>query len=113
MRFYFLDGSPELEIEESKLLLSHFMGSDIQGCDYTVNLNLEMCSKVKNGELLEWEGTGNAFTIYIKPSGVLIENAYTFDEFEIATIEEFEWYLTQWKKLLDTREEFTIDSPFD
>ncbi|HHQ4526204.1 TPA: hypothetical protein ACSP1O_004163 [Aeromonas veronii] len=113
MRFYFLDGSPELDIEENKLLLSNFLGGDIQGCNYTVNMNIDMCNKVKTGELPVWEGTGNTFTVYIKPDGVLLYNECTESECQLSSVEEFEWYLTQWKRLLDTREELIIDSPYD
>ncbi|HHQ4309022.1 TPA: hypothetical protein ACSP7Y_005089 [Serratia fonticola] len=113
MRFYKDNfGINDLEIESDKHVIADFFSSDIQGSTYNLNVSVEACKAVANHEIPEWEGTGNAHTVTIKPDGVSIENAYTYDELRLSSIAEFEWYLKQWEKLITTGEEFTIESPF-
>lgn len=105
----------DLEIENDKHVIADFFSSDIQGGiggTYSINLFMKACKAVANHEVPEWEGTGNAHTVTIKPDSVEIYNEYTDESIKISSIAEFEWYLRQWERLITTGEEFTIESPF-
>lgn len=103
---YYIDehGYSCAEVEIEHHLIAWFLKDDIQGSLNGVNEYLELCELVKNGELAEWEGTGNAHTVTIKPRGVEIFNEYTEESVTISTIEEFKGYLEKWKELLLSRE---------
>ncbi|HEK0623175.1 hypothetical protein A0O00_03755 [Proteus mirabilis] len=98
------DGYPEVDLGYEYHVLADFLSGDVQGSLYSVNEYLELCEAVKNDELPEWEGTGNAHTVTIKPDGVEIFNEYTEESVTISTIEEFKGYLEKWKELLLSRE---------
>lgn len=98
------DGYPEVDLGYEYHVLADFLSGDVQGSLYSVNEYLELCELVKNGELPEWEGTGNAHTVTIKLGGVEIFNEYTEESVTISTIEEFKGYLEKWKELLLSRE---------
>ncbi len=103
---YYIDehGYSCAEVETEHHLIAWFLKDDVQGSLYSVNEYLELCEAVKNDELPEWEGTGNAHTVTIKPDGVEIFNEYTEESVTISTIEEFKGYLEKWKELLLSRE---------
>ncbi|MBS9424042.1 YacL family protein [Photorhabdus caribbeanensis] len=103
---YYIDkhGYSCAEAETEHHLIAWFLKDDIQGSLYGVNEYLDLCESVKNGELPQWKGTGNAHTVTIKPDGVEIFNEYTEESLQIATIEEFKGYLERWKELLLSRE---------
>ncbi|WP_127960465.1 hypothetical protein [Serratia microhaemolytica] len=115
MRFYVNNlGFAVLEVGRSKQVIADFLGSDIQAHsdNYNMRLFLSVCHSIRNHEMSEWEGTGNAHTVIIKLNDVEIYNEFTEDNIHI-TLNEFEWYLKQWERFITTGEEFTIESPFD
>ncbi|SQJ16772.1 Uncharacterised protein family (UPF0231) [Serratia rubidaea] len=99
---YYIDehGYSCAEVETEHHLIAWFLKDDIQGSLNSVNEYLELCESVKNGDLLEWECTGNAHTVTIKPDGVEIFNEYTEEHLTISTIDEFKGYLEKWKELI-------------
>ncbi|MCC8376555.1 hypothetical protein CKY10_03855 [Photorhabdus sp. HUG-39] len=104
MRFFIdKDGYPEVDLGYEYHVLADFLSGDIQGSLRGVNEYLDLCESVKNGELLQWEGTGNAHTVTIKLDSVEIFNEYTEESLTISTIEEFRSYLERWKELLLSR----------
>ncbi|WFQ80401.1 hypothetical protein PXH59_04400 [Xenorhabdus sp. SF857] len=105
MRFFIdKDGYPGVDIEYDRHVLADFLSGDIQGSMYSVDELIDLCKSVKSGEIPQWEGTGNAHTVTIKPDGVEIFNEYTEEILIISTIEEFKGYLEKWKELLLSRE---------
>ncbi|MDC9595221.1 hypothetical protein [Xenorhabdus sp. IM139775] len=105
MKFYIdKDGYSRAEAGEEYRLVAWFFNDDVQGSLHGVEEYISWCESVSNGELPQWEGTGNAHTVTIKPDGVEIFNEYTEESLEIATIEEFKGYLEKWKELLLSRE---------
>lgn len=102
---YYIDehGYSCAEVETENHLIAWFLKDDIQGSLNSVNEYLELCESVKNGDLPEWEGTGNAHTVTIKADGVEIFNEYTEESLTIPTIEEFKGYLEKWKELILSR----------
>ena len=84
-------------------VIGDFFEGDIQGCDYTVNLFIDVINQIKNNEIENWQGTGNAHTISITKDKINIFNEFT--EMEV-TIYDFEYFLSllyQWKKLIESR----------
>ena len=86
-------------------VIGDFFEGDIQGFDYYVNFLIEIINQIKNDEIENWQGTGNAHTISITKDKINIFNEFT--EMEV-TIYDFEYFLSllyQWKKLIESREE--------
>ncbi|CAQ83261.1 MULTISPECIES: hypothetical protein [Photorhabdus] len=101
MRFFIgKDGYLEVDIEYERHVLADFLSGDVQGSLRGVNEYISLCESVNNSELPQWEGTGNAHTVTIKPDGVEIFNEYTEESLKITSIEEFKGYLEQWKALI-------------
>ena len=80
-------------------VIGDFFEGDIQGIDYNVNLFIDVINQIKNDEIENWQGAGNAHTISITN----IFNEFT--EMEV-TIYDFGYFLSllyQWKKLIESR----------
>uniref|UniRef100_UPI0036DF1CBA hypothetical protein n=1 Tax=Photorhabdus sp. RM322S TaxID=3342825 RepID=UPI0036DF1CBA len=99
---YYIDerGHCRAKAETENHLIISFLEFDVQSSLYGTNEYISLCESVSNGELPQWEGTGNAHTITIKPDGVEIFNEYTEESLKITSIEEFKGYLEQWKALI-------------
>jgi hypothetical protein len=84
-------------------VIGDFFEGDIQGIDYNVNLFIDVINQIKNDEIENWQGAGNAHTISITKDKINIFNEFT--EMEV-TIYDFEYFLSllyQWKKLIESR----------
>ena len=84
-------------------VIGDFFEGDIQGIDYNVNLFIDVINQIKNDEIENWQGEGNAHTISITKDKINIFNEFT--EMEV-TIYDFEYFLSllyQWKKLIESR----------
>ncbi|MEQ5369226.1 hypothetical protein [Morganella morganii] len=104
MKFYIdKDGYSRAEADEEHRLIAWFLNDDVQGSLHGVEEYISWCDVIRNGELPQWKGTGNAHTVTIKPNGVEIFNEYTEESLKIATIAEFKGYLEQWRELLLSR----------
>lgn len=101
MKFFINEnGYPSLDASNEYRILTNFFEDDIQKSLYGVNEYIEACELVRNGSLPLWEGTGNSHTVTIKTFGVEIFNEYTEESVNTLTIDEFEKYLKEWKKLI-------------
>uniref|UniRef100_UPI0036D78C2A hypothetical protein n=1 Tax=Photorhabdus sp. RM322S TaxID=3342825 RepID=UPI0036D78C2A len=94
------DGYPALGADYEHHVLADFLRGDVQADVSCTDEYISLCESVSSGQLPEWEGTGNAHTVTIKPDGVEIFNEYTEESLKIISIEEFKGYLEQWKALI-------------
>lgn len=53
-------------------LLDQYLQSDVQGSPEVTRMLLDLVDRVASGDLEEWEGTGNAFTLTLTPEGATI-----------------------------------------
>jgi hypothetical protein len=86
-------------------VIGDFFEGDIQGGDYYVNFIIDIINQIKNDEIENWQGTGNAHTISITKDKINIFNEFT--EMDV-TIYDFEYFLSllyQWRKLIESRKE--------
>jgi len=110
---YFLDehGIRRAFVSSPYELLGWYLEDDVQGSLYHCELLFSVIEKVKNGALEEWSGTGNAHTITITPSRVVLENEYLLESEETPrrTCEipliEFEKTLKEWFQFIQSDQE--------
>ena len=62
------------------IALAQFIESDVQASDVTAREWLNDLDRVERGEVTTYDGTGNAFTLYLDPTGATIENAIFPDD---------------------------------
>lgn len=60
-------------------LLAQYLESDVQESPEVARRLLDLVEQVASGELEEWEGTGNAFTLTLAPEGATIQPEFGFD----------------------------------
>lgn len=58
---------------ESGDFLAQYLASDVQESPEVTLLLLELVDQIASGVLESWEGTGNAFTLTLKPEGATIQ----------------------------------------
>ncbi|HWE93606.1 MAG TPA: YacL family protein [Tepidisphaeraceae bacterium] len=81
--------------------VSAYLEQDIQASPETCREVLHAIEEVESGKVNEWEGTGNAFTMSVRPDGVTIENVW--DEsmgVETLSISDFKTILNEWLKFV-------------
>jgi len=64
---------------ESGDLLAQYLVSDVQESPEVTLLLLDLVDQVASGDLESWEGTGNAFTLTLKPEGARIQPEFGAD----------------------------------
>jgi len=55
-------------------VIGDFFEGDIQGSDYYVNFIIDIINQIKNDEIENWQGTGNAHTISITKDKIIADN---------------------------------------
>lgn len=84
-------------------IIGDYLEGDIQGSDYHVNLIINTIHQIQNGEIENWQGTGNAHTISISKDKINIFNEFTEMDVTIYDTQYFLSLLYQWKKLIESR----------
>lgn len=64
---------------DSRDLLTRYLQSDVQESPEVTLLLLELVDQVSAGDLENWEGTGNAFTLTLTPEGATIQPEFGSD----------------------------------
>ncbi len=82
--------------------LGFYLEQDVQTSTAVCDSLLLLCSKVLAGELAEWSRTGNAHTLTIRRSSVLIENEFD-DSAAMCEISmsEFQVALKSWRAQIE------------
>lgn len=60
-------------------LLAQYLESDVQDSPEVTLLLLELLDQIEAGDLENWEGTGNAFTLTLTPEGATIQPEFGSD----------------------------------
>ena len=66
-------------MKESGDLLAQYLVSDVQESPEFTMLLLDLVDRVASGDLESWEGTGNAFTLTLRPEGATIQPEFGSD----------------------------------
>lgn len=77
-----------------------YLEQDVQSSLPTINLIGDILRKIASGEMEEWSETGNAHTIMINLSGVIIENEYVDGAFSKLSIVDLSNVLETWKSIV-------------
>lgn len=91
------NGFARADAPEGKEMLGNYFVQDIQGDAEDCNELLALVNEIEEGKRDMWDGTGNAHTIMIRPSGITIENEW--DESLgrcVVTINEFREAASDW-----------------
>lgn len=86
--------------DEQNEVVAAFLEQDIQGSISMVEELLRVLDQVKNGQLKNWEGTGNAHTVVITPEAVVFENEFEDGLRSTISPNEFEMALRSWQMVL-------------
>jgi len=104
--FYKKDGVCNASTNEKKLeMFSHWLQSDIQANETILEIYLDNIRKVKNGKLVQYEQTGNMFTLSINLLGakIIFDDEYSDDEYmESASmpLDELIELLSKWNSFI-------------
>jgi uncharacterized protein YacL (UPF0231 family) len=96
-------GSRRVDTRGKHHNIGSFLEEDIQGSDNSCQETLEIVQAVAEGKLSEWEGTGNAHTVTIKPNGVTIECIWD-ESLGVAelSLDDFRECLKEWLAFIST-----------
>ena len=84
--------------------LAQYLASDVQESPEVTLLLLELLDQIASGELESWEGTGNAFTLTLKPEGATIQPEFgTETEPRRVSLDELRDALEDWLAAIDDR----------
>ena len=82
--------------------LAQYLASDVQESPEVTLLLLELVDQVASGDLESWEGTGNAFTLTLKPDGATIQPEFGSDtEPRHVSLDDLREALDGWLALLE------------
>lgn len=77
--------------------LAQYLASDVQESQEVTLLLLELLDQISSGELESWEGTGNAFTLTLKPEGATIQPEFGTDtELRRVSLDDLRDALEDW-----------------
>ena len=89
---------------ESGDLLAQYLISDVQESPEVTLLLLELVDQVASGDLKSWEGTGNAFTLTLRPEGATIQPEFGADtEPRRVSLDDLREALEDWLSRLEER----------
>jgi len=91
-------------ILESGDLLAQYLVSDVQESPEVTLLLLDLVDQVASGDLESWEGTGNAFTLTLKPEGATIQPEFGSDtEPRQVSLDDLREALDDWLAMIEAR----------
>lgn len=94
------NGFPRAEISPPCEPLASFLEQDIHSAGAAEEL-IDMIRSVDAGEMDQWEGTGNAFTITLTPGSAHLENEYAPEEHCVVSSADLAIALRGWMSLSD------------
>jgi uncharacterized protein YacL (UPF0231 family) len=102
MRFYITnEGFRHVAIAEDMKLLGSYLTEDVQSSTTWCDELLSIINNVESGHIHEWEGTGNAHTLYINSDTVTITNEYTEEVLEGVSLSFFKKALMRWRTFIN------------
>ncbi len=96
------EASGALICQKKYEVAGQFLEDDVQSLQWTRELRRLIAEFRANSSHEPWDGTGNAWTLYLAPEGARIELAL-FDDFEPSlelSLEELDEILAGWERLL-------------
>jgi hypothetical protein len=102
---YFLDshGFPRADFDEPTHVLGWYLEQDIQNSSSSCDEMLSICDSAALDPSMSWSGSGNAHTITVKGTRVIIENEFADPPVscELST-GQFRAALEAWKRLISS-----------
>jgi len=91
---------PRAKFKSPFSAIGNFLEGDIQTSLVSCDSYLKACDDVLNNLIDEKSKTGNAFTVTIKKSEVILENNYDENEHCTISINDFQSIINSWKNFL-------------